>query len=158
MNSISQCGLCGNTASDRCAKCSSVVYCSRQCQVDDWPKHKQVCTDVYCTLAKRILGEIHIVYARANSPDEVHIRVYSKDITNNVKGWVRIYVMGSGGSGGSGGGDGDDKNKNTISSNSTTPTFQLIINNKNRIHLSRPSNIAALLSKHPGDPDISLLL
>ena len=26
-----------------CGKCKAVRYCSRQCQVSDWPKHKSVC-------------------------------------------------------------------------------------------------------------------
>ena len=27
----------------RCSRCASVVYCSRQCQRNDWPAHKKTC-------------------------------------------------------------------------------------------------------------------
>ena len=27
----------------RCSSCFGVVYCSRECQRGDWPRHKQVC-------------------------------------------------------------------------------------------------------------------
>lgn len=43
------CRLCGTRALDvrrefqRCSKCKAVTYCSRRCQEDDWPEHKQHC-------------------------------------------------------------------------------------------------------------------
>jgi hypothetical protein len=30
----------------RCAGCRAVVYCSRECQKEDWPDHKQHCRDL----------------------------------------------------------------------------------------------------------------
>ena len=39
------CKVCGKGEGDlkRCAKCKRIFYCSRKCQVDDWPTHKSVC-------------------------------------------------------------------------------------------------------------------
>ena len=27
----------------KCSKCHSVTYCSKKCQISDWPKHKRIC-------------------------------------------------------------------------------------------------------------------
>lgn len=37
------CARCKSDASSRCSKCHSEWYCSRKCQVEDWPTHKQIC-------------------------------------------------------------------------------------------------------------------
>lgn len=29
-----------------CKKCKSVMYCSRECQIKDWPKHKEECENL----------------------------------------------------------------------------------------------------------------
>nr|XP_022909776.1 zinc finger MYND domain-containing protein 10 [Onthophagus taurus] len=39
------CEKCGNSAIQRCSKCKSVWYCGKQCQVDDWSKHKVHCIE-----------------------------------------------------------------------------------------------------------------
>uniref|UniRef100_A0AAY4EHN0 MYND-type domain-containing protein n=1 Tax=Denticeps clupeoides TaxID=299321 RepID=A0AAY4EHN0_9TELE len=39
----SWCGFCGNMVSKRCSRCQLEWYCSRECQVKHWPKHKVVC-------------------------------------------------------------------------------------------------------------------
>ena len=36
-----------------CSKCNSAYYCSRECQVEDWPKHKRMCKH-YCEASKRL--------------------------------------------------------------------------------------------------------
>ncbi|KAL5038330.1 hypothetical protein RTP6_005658 [Batrachochytrium dendrobatidis] len=38
------CGKCGNPATQRCSKCRSEWYCSRQCQVKAWGQHKSICS------------------------------------------------------------------------------------------------------------------
>ncbi|PRP85944.1 zinc finger MYND domain-containing protein 10 [Planoprotostelium fungivorum] len=35
------CGL--KNPGKRCSKCSAAAYCSRECQVKDWPTHKRIC-------------------------------------------------------------------------------------------------------------------
>jgi hypothetical protein len=37
------CNLCGETAAKLCSRCGLVLYCSRRCQVDDWPAHRLRC-------------------------------------------------------------------------------------------------------------------
>jgi hypothetical protein len=34
---------CQNIATKRCSGCNSAKYCSRECQMTHWPKHKQIC-------------------------------------------------------------------------------------------------------------------
>ncbi len=38
-----KCGKCQKQAFKRCSKCKSIWYCSKECQVSDWPNHKVVC-------------------------------------------------------------------------------------------------------------------
>ena len=38
-----KCGKCEKQAFKRCSKCKSIWYCSRECQVGDWPNHKKAC-------------------------------------------------------------------------------------------------------------------
>ena len=38
-----KCQFCGKEGALRCSKCKRVYYCSKQCQVRDWPMHKSVC-------------------------------------------------------------------------------------------------------------------
>ncbi|ETN63118.1 zinc finger MYND domain-containing protein 10 [Anopheles darlingi] len=40
---IKVCGSCGSSAIKKCSKCLNVYYCSRECQVRDWPEHKELC-------------------------------------------------------------------------------------------------------------------
>ncbi|XP_020278605.1 zinc finger MYND domain-containing protein 10 isoform X2 [Pseudomyrmex gracilis] len=38
-----KCSLCQKVSKNRCSKCKETWYCSRQCQVKDWEKHKDIC-------------------------------------------------------------------------------------------------------------------
>ena len=47
-NNNSQCArykYCNNNHNDnrRCGRCKTIAYCSRQCQINDWKKHSQMC-------------------------------------------------------------------------------------------------------------------
>lgn len=42
-----QCALCRKFCGPtKCGKCGLVIYCSRECQVTDWKKHKLVCNKI----------------------------------------------------------------------------------------------------------------
>ncbi|XP_008406873.1 zinc finger MYND domain-containing protein 10 isoform X1 [Poecilia reticulata] len=47
-----KCGCCGKEAPKRCSGCQGEWYCSRQCQVKHWPKHKQACQLMTETMQK----------------------------------------------------------------------------------------------------------
>lgn len=42
----STCAVCGREATKRCSKCRVEWYCSRDCQVSDWKRHKPICKNV----------------------------------------------------------------------------------------------------------------
>lgn len=37
------CGQCGINAIQKCSSCEEVYYCTRECQVKNWPHHKTIC-------------------------------------------------------------------------------------------------------------------
>lgn len=37
------CGHCGIDAIQKCSSCEEVFYCTRECQVKNWPHHKTIC-------------------------------------------------------------------------------------------------------------------
>lgn len=39
------CGNCGHGSIDVCSRCKSFSYCSRECQIADFPNHRQYCKD-----------------------------------------------------------------------------------------------------------------
>ncbi|XP_061393593.1 zinc finger MYND domain-containing protein 10 homolog [Musca vetustissima] len=45
-NGQQTCGNCHGNAEKKCSQCKSVYYCSRKCQLDDWPKHKTKCIKI----------------------------------------------------------------------------------------------------------------
>ena len=38
-----KCEECGAMATQRCSKCKMAWYCSRDCQLRQWKKHKPIC-------------------------------------------------------------------------------------------------------------------
>ncbi|XP_041974306.1 zinc finger MYND domain-containing protein 10 isoform X1 [Aricia agestis] len=38
-----KCAKCGDKASKKCSRCKTEWYCGRECQVQQWPKHKDIC-------------------------------------------------------------------------------------------------------------------
>jgi hypothetical protein len=38
------CNICKKNAKFQCGKCNTTRYCSKECQLDDWPRHKKICT------------------------------------------------------------------------------------------------------------------
>ena len=41
-----QCQVCGSVTSKRCARCKSVWYCKKECQIKNWGCHKLTCTPI----------------------------------------------------------------------------------------------------------------
>ena len=37
------CKVCGVKGTKKCGKCMAAIYCSRDCQIKDWKKHKNEC-------------------------------------------------------------------------------------------------------------------
>ena len=37
------CQVCGKKTDKCCSRCKKALYCSRECQLKDWPGHKKVC-------------------------------------------------------------------------------------------------------------------
>ncbi|XP_021207310.2 zinc finger MYND domain-containing protein 10 isoform X2 [Bombyx mori] len=44
-----KCAKCGEKACKKCSRCKTEWYCGRECQVQQWPKHKELC-DQYAKL------------------------------------------------------------------------------------------------------------
>lgn len=40
------CAQCGHDAEKRCSRCKSEWYCSRECQVQSWKRHKKACDSI----------------------------------------------------------------------------------------------------------------
>ncbi|KAJ0171510.1 hypothetical protein K1T71_013060 [Dendrolimus kikuchii] len=38
-----KCAKCGENATKKCSRCKTEWYCGRECQVQQWPKHKELC-------------------------------------------------------------------------------------------------------------------
>ncbi|CAB3229726.1 unnamed protein product [Arctia plantaginis] len=38
-----KCAKCGDKATKKCSRCKTEWYCGRECQVQQWPKHKEIC-------------------------------------------------------------------------------------------------------------------
>jgi hypothetical protein len=62
--------VCGKRANNKCGKCLMVSYCSRECQIADFPIHKQLCKrlkeDAIPTIGERSWREI------MRLPEECH--------------------------------------------------------------------------------------
>lgn len=43
------CGKCGKEADKHCARCNTAFYCSKECQIADWRKHRLTCRIVSAT-------------------------------------------------------------------------------------------------------------
>lgn len=46
MSFINRCSNCKNKAKFKCKKCKSSNYCSKDCQITNWPIHKKICLQI----------------------------------------------------------------------------------------------------------------
>jgi hypothetical protein len=42
-SAVFMCWVCGEPGGTKCGKCRITTYCSRKCQLADWPEHKKIC-------------------------------------------------------------------------------------------------------------------
>lgn len=70
----------------KCSRCKLAWYCSRDCQVKDWPKHKQVCAKlVQTTVSKGVVEE--------KMPERNRLKVVEDTIVEkNVKSIKPVVV------------------------------------------------------------------
>ena len=54
---VYDCAVCGKHATKACTICLSTHYCSKECQVEDWPKDKRPCKEVAAATKKRVAEE-----------------------------------------------------------------------------------------------------
>jgi len=47
LNSKPTCEVCAKEAPTRCSRCRTAWYCSRQCQAQDWRRHKPACSQAH---------------------------------------------------------------------------------------------------------------
>jgi len=47
VNTKPKCEVCANEAPTRCSRCRVAWYCSRQCQEQDWKRHKPACSQAH---------------------------------------------------------------------------------------------------------------
>jgi hypothetical protein len=59
-----KCNVCINRATHTCSNCLKTHYCSRECQVEDWPKHKKPCNEMAVSTKKKVAEEARINVAR----------------------------------------------------------------------------------------------
>mmetsp|Transcript_40044 Transcript_40044/g.66920 ORF Transcript_40044/g.66920 Transcript_40044/m.66920 type:complete len:417 (-) Transcript_40044:310-1560(-) len=95
----SHCAVCGDTNAKRCAKCSAVYYCSRQCQVKAWPEHKKTCMKV---IGPSDCTSTHVMFPLASSEDKEDCYVVqlsgstgalnTKNLNTNIHGESRFLV------------------------------------------------------------------
>ena len=43
LRDLSKCVKCGEAGAKQCSKCHAVSYCSKECQVADWTRHRRLC-------------------------------------------------------------------------------------------------------------------
>jgi hypothetical protein len=43
VKTVDICVVCSKPATSRCSRCKAVSYCSKQCQVENWKQHKDLC-------------------------------------------------------------------------------------------------------------------
>src|SRR6185437_16266463 len=94
---MSQC-ICGKTGTSKCSKCEK-LYCSRDCQVKDWPGHKAECAHRQACLKTRdicrakltnnILVMLSHSVLRHPRGGDIHIRI-NETSEQFVKGGVHF--------------------------------------------------------------------
>jgi MYND finger len=83
----------GGPELSRCKSCKDAFYCSRECQVADWPRHKANCKTKAVKLAKPADGAMHTLFS--------HGATYSgggykkpRDVATKEKFFIKVQAAG----------------------------------------------------------------
>ena len=107
------CSVCGQHTHRKCGKCSVMLYCCKDCQIQDWPQHKLTCHRSHRGVCRPTSGDferaVRKVKAKlakfeaqvalwnlgAGESPQIEIcthpdlqRVMSTDWLNNMNNWV----------------------------------------------------------------------
>ena len=79
------CAVCSSPATQRCAGCYSVAYCSPACQKQDWPLHKPACTKPYTVKESKVAGRF-MVATRSLQPGDIVLRERAAVVGPSLEG------------------------------------------------------------------------
>ena len=79
------CVVCSSPATQRCAGCYSVAYCSPACQKQDWPLHKAACTKPYTVKESKVAGRF-MVATRSLQPGDIVLRERAAVVGPSLEG------------------------------------------------------------------------
>jgi hypothetical protein len=88
-----KCTVCGKNQANKCTRCKAAAYCSAECQKNDFPLHKLLCSKYQAFLATRPIPK-----DEDKEPDDVMPVIYKAGIlfpvdSNNPQLiWLKIHV------------------------------------------------------------------
>lgn len=71
---MTECSICGTSATKKCGKCKKVYYCSEKCQRGDWCNHKKICgfsNYGNSNISTVIVGDNTTIAVTSNAPEYV---------------------------------------------------------------------------------------
>lgn len=70
----------------KCARCKTVWYCSRACQLKDWPEHKTECKEMVKTTVSKS-------YVEPKMPESDKIKITEKPIVEKELSSIKPVVI-----------------------------------------------------------------